>query len=420
MLLQWEQRCLELVAEKQMALEAAVIPRDSRMEQLERTVSEQAITIQELYQQRSSYISQLTDTNRSLAELETKVSSLRLTVNEKEAVIQALQNSFLDPEELSQDDYALMGSPVLHHSPVAAQKHSFSLIGAQVDVDGTVSLPGDIPSSYPFFPPSPPMKKRGPPNGAYARGHVTDNFSPMRRYSDKGAPVGPRSLSPVKRATAVATTPPVYTMKDPPAYASGSPTTSHYYPLPVSSSAPNSPNNRTGSRKSRISHPNMHFLQIPSSRSPPPSSPRKSSLENIKPNTSPIDTRRNHPKPPPLSPNPGCRTGKSKTPPPNYKLVSFSASSASNRGLLMSSKQRHHSVDDVLKDHASSTAPKRSKDPMEMFHSLLGDNGSPQTQSEYKQALQMGGVREGRMRQGHQHSKSSPSSERRNCYTVVN
>lgn len=415
-LLQWEQRCLELVAEKQMALEAAVIPRDSRMDQLERTVSEQVITIQELYQQRSSYISQLTDTNKSLAELETKVSSLKLTVNEKDTVIQALQNSFLDPEDLSQDDYALMGSPILHHSPVAAKKHSFSLIGAQVDIDGTVSLPGDIPSSYPLFPPSPPTKKRGVPNGAYARGHVTDNFSPVRRYSDKGVPVGPRSLSPAKRKAVVAS-PPVYMMKNPPAYGSGSPNP-HYkmnYPLPISNSAPNSPNNRTGSRKSRISHPNMHFLQIPSARSPPPSSPRKQSLGDGKLITSPVDNRRNHSKPP-LSPSPVRRAGKSKTPPPNYKLVSFSSSSISNQ--LSSSKQRHHSVDDVLKDHSSSATPKRTKDSMELFNSLLGDNGPPQTQSEYKQALQMGGARE---TQGirHQHSKSSPSSERRNCYTVI-
>lgn len=400
-----------------MALEAAVIPRDSRMEQLERTVSEQVITIQELNQQRSSYISQLTDKNKSLAELETKVYSLKLSVTEKDAVIQALQNSFLDPEDLSQDDYALMGSPILHHSPVAAKKHSFSLTGAQVDVDGTVSLPGDITSSYPLFPASPPVQRRGLPNGAYARGHVTD--IPVRRFSDKGVPVGPRSLSPVKR-TAVAV-PPVYMMKDPPVYASGLPN-SHYkmnYPLPVSNSAPNSPNNRTGSRKSRISHPNMHFLQIPS-ESPPPSSPRKPVVENGKPNTSPVDVRRN-PSKPHISSNPVCRTGKSKTPPPNYKLVSFSSSSTSHQDSLISLKQRHYSVDDVLKDRSPSIAPKRTKDSIELFNSLLGDSGPPQTQSEYKQALQLGGARDSRgIHPGHQHSKSSPSSERRNCYTLVN
>lgn len=418
---QWEQRCLELVAEKQMALEAAVIPRDSRMEQLERTVSEQTVTIQELCHQRSSYISQLTDTNKKLAELETKVSSLRQTVTEKDAVIQALQHSFLDPEDLSQDEYTFMGSPVLHHSPVAAKKLGFPLTGAQMDIDGTVSLPGDITSSYPIFPHSPPTRKRGLPNGAYAaRGHMSENLSPVRRYSDKGVAVGPRSLSPVKRTAP----PPMYMMKDPPAYGSGgngSPSP-HYnklnYPLPVSNSAPNSPNNRTGLRRGRTSHPNMHFLQVPSSKSPPPSSPWKPPFENGKSNSGPAEMRRNHSKPP-LSPNPAAdRAVKSKTPPPNHKLVSFSSSTTYN----LSQKQRHHSVDDVVKDRSTSLAIKKgTPNSMELFNSLLGDNAPPQSQSEYKQAMHTGGVRErGVLRQGHQHSKSSPSSERRNCYTIVN
>ena len=400
-----------------MALEAAVIPRDSRMEQLERTVSEQTVTIQELHHQRSSYISQLTDTNKKLAELETKVSSLRQTVTEKDAVIQALQHSFLDPEDLSQDEYAFMGSPILHHSPVAAKKLGPPLTGAQMDIDGTVSLPGDITSSYPIFPHSPPTRKRGIPSGAYARGHTSESLSPVRRYSDKGVSVGPpRSLSPLKR-----TAPPVYMMKDPPAYGSGGngPPSPHYnklnYPLPVSNSAPNSPNNRTGVRRSRTSHPNMHFLQVPSSKSPPPPSPWKPPFENGKSNSGPAEMRRNHSKHP-LSPSPADRTVKSKTPPPNYKLVSFSSSTTSN----LSQKQRHHSVDDVLKDRSTISIKKGAPNSEELFNSLLGDNTPPQSQSAYKQAMHMGGVRERGVRQGHQHSKSSPSSERRNCYTIVN
>ena len=445
-LLQWEQKCLELVAEKQMVLEAAVLPRESRVEHLERTVSEQTITIQELHQQRASYVDQLTSTNKRLAELETKVSSLRLTVNEKDAVIQAMQHSFLDPDELNQEDHPHLSSPVLHHSPVAAKKITFPLNGAQVDVDGTVSLPGDVLSNgYPGYPPSPPMKRRGMPNGTYlgGRGHMTEGYTPMRRYSDKGVAVGQsggRALSPVKRASI---TQPTYVTKDPPAYGNGgcseynAPNPHYgklnYPPLPVSNSAPNSPSNRIGGRKPRISHPNMHFLQVPNSKSsPPPPSPRK--FESGKSSTSAGELRRNLSKTP-LSPKPPDRAVKSKTPPPNYKLVTSSSSSGSlpNRSTAAmpksSFKQRHHSVDDVLRDESIvplRIAPSATKDSMDLFNSLLGDNVPPQSQSEYKKAMQMGvakqvGVaREKGVRQGHQHSKSSPSSERRNCYAYGN
>lgn len=405
-----------------MVLEAAVIPRDSRMEQLERTLSEQTVTIQELYQQRGSYIAQLTDTSQKLAELETKVSSLKMTLNEKDVVIQALQHSFLDPDELSQDDYTLMGSPVLHHSPVAAKQ--FPMNGTQVDIDGTVSLPGDLTSntSYTMYSGSPPQRKRVLPNGTHPSPMgLSDGQFPVRRYSDKTTYVGTRSLSPVKRSGGP---PPVYMMKDPPAYGNGGSSdygspSPHFnklsYPFPVSNSAPNSPNNQTGARKSRISHPNIHFLQVPASQSPSPTSPQKFPFETGKSNTSPVEMRRNHSIP---SQSPTERGAKSKTPPPNYKLVSFSSTNSSNRGTSMpklTSKQRHHSMDNVIK--SNSVIPSQNPDSMELFNSLLGEHIPPHPQQDYKL---MDGVRDrAGVRQCHQHSKSSPSAEikRQHCYT---
>ena len=445
---QWEQKCLELVAEKHMVLEAAVIPRDSRVGQLERTVSEQTITIQELYQQRANYVTQLSDTNQRLAELETKLSSMKVTINEKDTVIQALQHSFFDPDELSQDEHMLTSSPILHHSPVAAKKYGFHL-GSQTDIDGTVSLPGDMNSakSYPQYPPSPPMKRRGVPNGTYttshiSRGHVNESLSPVRRYPENRPTGGQRSinernsasrsLSPVKRSSTERGAP-VYMVKDPnPPYASGSPTEypppsashgsfSHYsklsYPLPVSNSAPNSPNTRSVTRKPRISHPNLHFLQVPNTSSP--------HSRAGKANTSPRGTRMT----PPGLPD---RAVKSKTPPPNYKLVSYSSGNGnggggqSNRRTMVNrspSKQRHHSVDDILgsKEYDLTTRGHSLQNgSMELFQSLIGGSVPPQSQEELrgysKVQLGVGGAREPGLRHGHQHSKSSPSSERRNCH----
>ena len=374
---------------------------------------------------------------------------MKVTINEKEAVIQALQHSFLDPDELSQDEHMFTSSPIPDHSPVAAKKHGFPL-GSQTDIDGTVSLPGDMNStkSYPQYPPSPPMKRRGVPNGTYtsshiSRGHVKESLSPVRRYPEKGQSGGQRSiserntasrsLSPVKRSS-IDRGAPVYMVKDPnPSYATGTPaeytspsvshgSISHYsklsYPLPVSNSAPNSPNTR--SRKPRISHPNLHFLHVPNTSYP--------HSHAGKANTSPRGTRMN----PPLSPGFSDRAVKSKTPPPNYKLVSYSSASGnggvgqSNRRTMVNqspSKQRHHSVEDILggKEYdLTMRGHSFQNGSMELFHSLIGGSVPPQSQEELrgyrKVQLGVGGAREPGLRHGHQHSKSSPSSERRNCH----
>lgn len=94
----WEQKCLELVAEKQMALEAAIIPRyirwvigpmhtymgihlpiipshhcrDSRIAQLERELAHKCDLTEELKRQKAHYIAQIQEVNKALSETEVR------------------------------------------------------------------------------------------------------------------------------------------------------------------------------------------------------------------------------------------------------------------------------------------------------------------------------------------------------------
>lgn len=122
-----------------MELETAVVPRDTRLAHLERSLAEKTDIMHELRQQRSMYLSQISDTNQRIAEMETRVASLQSTIREKDSLIQVLQQSFLDPDDygstcgsISQDDQLLTSQ--LHHSPVSAKK--FNLNGAMGGIGG--------------------------------------------------------------------------------------------------------------------------------------------------------------------------------------------------------------------------------------------------------------------------------------------
>ncbi|KAL5475392.1 hypothetical protein EMCRGX_G025201 [Ephydatia muelleri] len=111
----WEQKCLELVAEKQMALEAAIIPRDNRIAQLERELAQKGDLTEELKRQKSSYIAQIQEANKALSETEVRCASLQAALAEKDSVIRMLQQSFLEPDNSPPDDplLASLDSPGL-------------------------------------------------------------------------------------------------------------------------------------------------------------------------------------------------------------------------------------------------------------------------------------------------------------------
>ena len=213
-----------------------MVPRDTRLAHLERSLVEKMDIVHELRQQRSMYLSQISDANQRLTEMETRMTSLQSTIQEKDSLIQMLQQSFLDPDDYSstcgsfnQDDQ-LMTSSSLHHSPVSAKK--FSLNGGAVGISGRGG--GNDRSPYDQLslqippPPLPSFHHQRFTNGAHAhtsghgrrnsrnsessspRGYPGELGSPIKGYSNYSVPTSPvkavgqydrsGSLSPVKRA----------------------------------------------------------------------------------------------------------------------------------------------------------------------------------------------------------------------------
>ena len=308
-----------------MALETAVVPRDTRLAHLERSLAEKTDIVHELRQHRSMYLSQISDANQRLAEMETRMASLQSTIQEKDSLIQMLQQSFLDPDDysstcssFSQDDQLLTS---LHHSPVSAKK--FTLNGGPVGIGGRGGndrSPYDQLSLQIPPPTLPSFHHQRFTNGAHAhasghgrssrhsessslRGYPGELGSPVKGYSNYSVPTSPvkavqyersGSLSPVKRRNERGA-PKYYnlemsddTMVDSSSsyhyraqlpttsggfgngsgYGNGthnaasSPTTHHHkLSVPTSNSAPNSPSVRKAVQKPRISQPNLHHIQ---------------------------------------------------------------------------------------------------------------------------------------------------------------
>ena len=308
-----------------MALETAVVPRDTRLAHLERSLAEKTDIVHELRQQRSMYLSQISDANQRLAEMESRMASLQSTIQEKDSLIHMMQQSFLDPDDcsnvslsFSQEDSM---SSTLHHSPVSAKK--FSLNGATIPLSlmgsGGMSPRGsEIRSHYDQLslqtppPPLPPMSSyhHRYANGAHAhggrtsrhsegssryRGYQIELGSPVKGYSNICVPSSPvkgmqyersGSLSPVKRPNDRGPHNKYYTLElsddvmDGSPYhrgqlqpagggyggSHGSPVTSAHHKLsaPSSNSAPNSPNVRkVHHHRPRTSQPNLHQIHAP-------------------------------------------------------------------------------------------------------------------------------------------------------------
>ncbi|XP_065887212.1 angiomotin-like isoform X2 [Dysidea avara] len=94
-----EHKCLQVVAERQMVLDAATVPRDTAIARMKRTIAEQQDTIEELKQQKMNYMVQLYDANKKIADLENKKAILQLNVAEKDSLIQTLQQSYAEVDD---------------------------------------------------------------------------------------------------------------------------------------------------------------------------------------------------------------------------------------------------------------------------------------------------------------------------------
>ena len=424
--MQWEQKCLELIAEKQMAFETAVIPRDARIASLERSLAEKIDTLHDVQRQKAAYVTQLSDAKRQISELEIRLTSARSSLQEKDSVIQMMQSSFLEP-----DDEKVSLTPPQNGAFPKGNYRNHDQVPCQIT---------EVVSQ----PPAVPAKKHRASTGSSTL-HETGSRSPrsLTRQPPVVSPVHnnlaknrSQSASPVKalvnnnvrpRGTTLISN--GFSSREPAApnrrngYTTHSLCSGNRFATPSLSSTPSSTPNIRGSphHKPRITHSNLRLLQVPGStvdRSGQMAHKQNHAYAQRKSNTGPSNMRRSNYQRPP-SP----RLVKSKTPPPDYHLVSSGRRNSGPKGTP--TKQRHRSVDDILsgtgKSHlqAGNGHGPLHDSSYDFFHSLVGDT-VPLSSSRggmragFTSSTQLGGISDSSMDyldKHHQHSSSSPSHE---------
>lgn len=425
--MQWEQKCLELVAEKQMAFEAAVIPKDARIASLERSLAEKIDMLHEVQHQKAAYVSQLTDAKRQISELEIRLTSARSSLQEKDSVIQMMQMSFLEPEDERSSLTPPQNCPFPRGSQRSPDKLPCQITEVTPSPPSGVKSPANINQQY-------DVASRSARNPAWqsplaaspvhnSANHRSQSASPVKALGSNG--LRPRGSVPSNQLTNG------FSSREPPApnkrngytthslCSGGRYSTSTSAPHPhgsnniLSNSAPNSPNVRSTSHKPHITHSNVRLLQVTGAvERPVPTYRQNHTYAQRKSNTGPGGMRRSNYQRP-ESP----RLVKSKTPPPDYHLVSSGRRNSGPKVLPM--KQRHKSVDDILASESEHSPHKGSNavqdSSYELFRSLVGDTVSLTPSrgggmgSGFVGSTQIGGSED-----NHQHSKSSS-----NDYTCI-
>lgn len=461
-----------------------MIPKEARIAALERSLAEKTDTLRELRHQKSTYLSQLTEANRRLAELEIKLTSALSSLQEKDTVIHMMQKSFLEPED---DPYAIMYIPPSshynpqphgnhsppphpppssgpppplsfnshhppqlhlynqpHHSHLPPPKTCYPMQDKPNTLDREIAQnrgsrgSGSYVDITPFPPPSlssnhwpigsatppksPNIPMRNSPLASPSVHQASYNGLPVKTLVNGMKPRGAPSNHSTNYTQEVPSRKNGYSIHHTPPASRYTPNPIHYHGNNISSSAPNSPGVKSSPRKPRISHPNMRLLQVPT---PADYSSgvgfRQNHTHNNhlcwKSNTGPVGTRRGNYK---AFPSP--REVKSKTPPPDYRLVSVSGGRGGGKPdppQVQPTKQRHKSVEDMLGcDYESGSAPQHQDTPsLELFQSLIRQSNGGSTQQSVQSPPKrapcccpgLEGVANDLSR-GHQHSKSSPTN----------
>lgn len=409
-----------------MTFDAAIIPKNARIASLERSLAEKIDLLHEVQQQKAAFISQLTDAERQISELDLKLTSAQTSLQEKDSVIQMMQKSFLEPEE---------------EEPSTTPPQNYQ--GSQKSPDIPPCLVTEVSPSSVLL----PCSTRSPATNPQCS-VASSTPQNQARQSSLGSPLHHlsnhtgQSSSPIKSLGSNVLRPRVVTtsflLKEPPAhnrrngtthalssggrYSSSSP---HHHSSNnvLSSAAPNSPSVRNTPHKSRITHSNLRALQVSATTERPDPIYRQKNMY-AKSNAGGM-RRSNYQRPP--SP----RLVKSKTPPPDYHLVSSGRTKSSSPKTL-AKNPRHKSVDDILqmesessKLHLHSGHSAMQDKSCKQFRSLVGDSvpmsqsrggggggGGVHNKFSFISSVQVGMPESNDCHDHHQHSKSSPSN---NC-----
>ncbi|XP_074658557.1 uncharacterized protein LOC141911434 [Tubulanus polymorphus] len=134
--IEWEQRYYEESALRQLAIDAASMPKEARIAMLEKSSVESERKIAEARSERVQHLEEVFKANRHVAELEARVKSLQGQLVEKEAMIQVLQkHSFTgSSRSLLSNASRSSYSPTLPQSSAACRLTSSHRHNSQTDV----------------------------------------------------------------------------------------------------------------------------------------------------------------------------------------------------------------------------------------------------------------------------------------------
>ena len=340
--MQWEQKCLELVAEKQMAFDAAVIPKNVRIASLERSLAEKIDMLHDVQKQKSAYISELTDAKRQVSELDIRLTSAQSSLQEKDSVIQMMQKSFLEPDEDASPSSLTQNYPL--NLKTSDKSPSQTTEAASLSLSGVASSVAGSSSQYSVAP-SMPQNMLGQSLLLPSYNHANLPVSPVKAQGNPGSrptvsvPDNPVTSSFLSREPAA------LNRKDDTAHTRchrdvHSSFSQHHSGNMLSNSAPNSPKVRNTPHKPRITH-SIRLLQAPNKDSPGLEY-RQNNLYVASKAELGGQKRSNYQRPP------YSRHTKSKTPPPDYHLTSIGIMNSCSKA-LPPQKQRHKSADNTLR-----------------------------------------------------------------------
>jgi len=164
---QWEQRYLEESAMRQVAIDAASIPKDAKISMLEKSSAESEKKIAEARSDKLKQMSEMQITQRKLSDMELKVKQLETSLAERNAMCKVLQkrafekaeeeNSLSIPmhEHFSNANQTILHSKQLSQSHIGSPTHSqFSHLGGAISHVPQLSTPvpltmtGNSPSRH--------------------------------------------------------------------------------------------------------------------------------------------------------------------------------------------------------------------------------------------------------------------------------
>ena len=122
---QWEQRYLEESAMRQVAIDAASIPKDAKIAVLEKNSAESEKMIAEARSDKLKQVTEIQNSQRRTAELELKVKALESSLAERNAMVKVLQKRAFEKNADAAENVHSMNEHIPSTMAIHSPSHIF-------------------------------------------------------------------------------------------------------------------------------------------------------------------------------------------------------------------------------------------------------------------------------------------------------